>query len=172
MCQIKNISEMGKKSLSIELKARILMFYKKINRIIEQGFFKTFRNLLSNQKQDKLNPKTKSSNRSIRHFSPGLKAGDVVKIRSKEEILKTLDEKYTMGGCGFMREMWQYCGSQHKVLKKVEYFFDERNSRYLKAHNIVLLEGLYCSGNLSKSMPNCDRMCFFFWREEWLKKID
>ena len=82
------------------------------------------------------------------HSSLGLGAGDVVRIRSKEEIMKTLDEDDKLGGCLFMEEMWQYCGSQHEVFRRMEYFFDEAGCVMRKARNIVLLEDLRCSGNV------------------------
>ena len=171
MCQIKNISEMGKESFSIKLKIHLVTILRRIIRILELGLATALRRLLTLE-QEKKDSGKKGSKDSLRRPSLGLKAGDVVKIRSKEKILQTLDKNGTLGGCGFMEEMRQYCGSQHKVLKRVDYFFDERNSRFLKARNIVLLEGLHCSGNLSESMPKCDRLCFFFWREEWLEKIN
>lgn len=102
--------------------------------------------------------------------SSGLKAGDVVRIRSKGQILVTLDKNNKLEGCYFMDEMWQYCGSHQKVFKKIDYFFDESNLRMCKASNTVILEGLYCSGKRPYKL-NCDRSCFVFWKEDWLEKI-
>lgn len=163
---------MGKEPFSIKLKIHLVTTLRRIIRILELGLATALGRLLVILEQEKKNSGKKVSKYSLHRPSLGLKSGDVVKIRLKEEILKTLDENNKLEECGFMEEMWQYCGSQHKVLKRVDYFFDERNSRFLKARNIVLLEGLHCSGNLSESMPKCDRLCFFFWREEWLEKID
>lgn len=39
-----------------------------------------------------------------------------------------------------------------------------------KTRGIVLLEGLMCQG--IEGLGACDRSCLFFWREEWLEKIE
>ena len=39
-----------------------------------------------------------------------LRAGDLVQVRSKEEILKTLDEKGQLENLPFMPEMFEFCG--------------------------------------------------------------
>ena len=38
------------------------------------------------------------------------------------------------------------------------------------AQGIILLDGVMCQG--TADFGSCDRSCFFFWREEWLEKID
>jgi hypothetical protein len=99
----------------------------------------------------------------------GIKAGDLVKIKSKEEIRKTLDGWNKLKGCGFMDEMEEYCGTVQKVKKKVEFFMDERDYLIKKCKNIVLLENVFCQG--VKLIGRCDRSCHFFWRVEWLELL-
>ena len=48
----------------------------------------------------------------------GLLAGDIVEVRSKEEILKSLDANGCFEGVPFMPEMFQYCGRRMKVYKR------------------------------------------------------
>jgi hypothetical protein len=98
------------------------------------------------------------------------KAGDFVRVRSREEIVTTLNFWNEHKSCGFMPEMWSYCGSVQRVLKPVERFLDERDYKMKKCTGIVLLEGAICQG--SATLGRCDRSCFFFWREEWLEKIE
>jgi len=102
--------------------------------------------------------------------SARLNAGDLVRVRSREEIEATLDRWGSLKGCGFLKEMAGYCGTTQRVLKRVERFIDERDYRLKKAGGIVLLEGLLCSGTATTG--RCDRACFFFWREEWLEKLE
>jgi|WetSurMetagenome_2_1015567.scaffolds.fasta_scaffold137965_2 hypothetical protein len=97
-------------------------------------------------------------------------AGQSARVRSREEIQATLDPWNYLKGCGFMEEMWQYCGTQQRVLKPVRRFLDERDYRVKKVRGIVLLEGLTCEG--TSDYGACDRNCYFFWQEEWLEKID
>jgi len=99
-----------------------------------------------------------------------LKAGDLVCVRSREEIEATLNPWRQLKGCTFMEEMEPYCGTTQRVLKPVERFLDERDYRIKKTRGIILLEGLLCQG--TERFGRCDRSCFYFWREEWLEKID
>lgn len=99
-----------------------------------------------------------------------LKAGDLVRVRSKEEIEATLNHWRQLKGCTFMEEMEPYCGSTQQVLKPVERFLDERDYRIKNCRGIIILEALMCQG--TERFGPCDRSCFYFWREEWLEKID
>jgi len=100
--------------------------------------------------------------------SVALKAGDVVRVRSREKIQATLDHRNQLNGCTFTEEMWPYCGTTQRVLKRVERVLDERDFLVKKCKGIVLLEGIMCEG--TKELGPCDHACFFFWREEWLEK--
>ena len=99
-----------------------------------------------------------------------LRAGDPVRVRSREEIEATLDEVNELRGCSFTSEMWAYCGTTQRVLKPMEVFLDERNYQTKRCTGIVLLEGAICQG--SAYPQGCDRCCFFFWREEWLETLE
>jgi hypothetical protein len=99
------------------------------------------------------------------------KPGDTVRVRSKEEIQATLNHWGQLKGCMFMpEEMSPYCGTIQRVFKPMERFVDERDYHVKKAYGIVLLERLHCQG--TSDYGRCDRSCFYFWREEWLEKVD
>lgn len=98
-----------------------------------------------------------------------LQPGDIVRVRSKEEIQATLNRWGEFRGCGFMDDMWQYCDSTQVVVKPLQRFVDERDYQIKRTKGIVLLEGLHCQG--TPIFGRCDRNCFYFWREEWLEKI-
>jgi hypothetical protein len=99
-----------------------------------------------------------------------LQAGDVVRVRTKEEIEATLNHWKQLKGCGFMPELEPYCGTTQRVLKRMERFVDERDLRVKRTKGIVLLEGVLCEG--TADFGTCDRSCYLFWREEWLEKIE
>lgn len=99
-----------------------------------------------------------------------LVAGDLVRVRSEEEIRATLNTWNELKGCMFMGAQRQYCGTTQRVLKSVERFVDERDYRVKRAKGLILLDGLICEG--TPDYGRCDRACFYFWREEWLEKID
>lgn len=99
-----------------------------------------------------------------------LQPGDTVRVKSKEKIQATLDRWNQLKGCSFMEEMQPYCGTTQRVLKRIETFLDERDYLTKKCKGIVILDGVFCEG--TKDFGTCDRTCFFFWRDQWLEKID
>ncbi len=104
--------------------------------------------------------------------APELRAGDLVRVRTAEYIRTTLDGGGAYRGCGFGSGMFQYCGKEFRVVKVVARFFDEGRGRMLKSRNLVLLDGVHCDGASSPDTLGCDRMCFYFWRTEWLEKVE
>lgn len=100
-----------------------------------------------------------------------IKEGDLVRIRSLPEIQSTLNKWGQLKGCMFMpHEMTPYCDTVQKVYRRMERFVDERDYYVKKTNGIILLEGLHCQG--TTDYGRCDRACFYFWREEWLEKIE
>ena len=95
---------------------------------------------------------------------------DRVRVRSREEILSSLDEEGKYGGCKFMRGMYGHCGKTYRVLKNVDFFFDEARQKMVKTKDLVILEGAICSGQQRLFFNRCDRNCFFFWHKAWLEK--
>lgn len=98
-----------------------------------------------------------------------LRAGDWVEIRSKEEILHTLDNKGRMEGLPFMPQMFKYCGQKFKVYKRAHKTCDfvyTHKSRWLP--NGVHLD-IRCDGAV---YGGCQHACLLYWKEAWLKQID
>jgi len=98
-----------------------------------------------------------------------LRAGEWVEVRSKEEILKTLDQRGQLESLPFMPEMFQYCGQRFKVFKRAHKTCDPPNGmqgrRMLDA---VHLEGLRCDG---QAHGGCEAGCLIFWKEAWLRRV-
>ncbi len=109
---------------------------------------------------------------AARDFAPAipLQTGDLVRVRSREEIDLTLDPFKELKGCAFLPEMYQYCGTQQRVLKAMQRFMDERDYKLKKVRGVILLQNVICTG--TPTFGACDRCCFLFWREEWLEKIE
>jgi hypothetical protein len=101
-----------------------------------------------------------------------LKAGDRVRILPFLEIEKTLNSDGKTQGLWFMPGMKKYCGMQAKVLRKVNYIFDERAWGMVKCgNNVYLIENMFCTGEGMFDKEGCDRCCFFFWHAAWLQKL-
>jgi hypothetical protein len=96
-----------------------------------------------------------------------LKAGDWVEVRSKDEILRTLDKSGRLDGLPFMPEMFSFCGQRFRVYKRAHKTCDTVNDykgRKMKA--AVHLEGVRCDG---QAHGGCEAACLIFWKEAWLK---
>lgn len=98
-----------------------------------------------------------------------LVAGDLVRVRSQQEIEEVLDNWKETRFCGFMDGMWDYCNTIQIVKQPVKRFVHERTYQVKRARGIVLLENVFCTGTIYYG--KCDRSCYFFWREEWLEKV-
>ncbi len=112
-----------------------------------------------------------SAQKAAKKFAPAssFTEGDLVWVRSKEEILSTLDPFNELKGCSFLPDMYKYCETEQRVFRVMQHFMDERDYKMKKTRGIILLENIFCSG--TAVFGKCDRCCFLFWREEWLKKI-
>lgn len=99
-----------------------------------------------------------------------LQAGNWVEVRSKQEILSTLNAKGELEGLPFMPEMFEFCGQRFRVFKRAHKTCDPPNGiggrRMLHA---VHLEGVRCSG---QAHDGCQAKCLVFWKEAWLKKAE
>lgn len=99
-----------------------------------------------------------------------IKPGDIVRIRLKHEIKRTLDRSGKIGGCSFLKNQYEYCGKRYKVFKRINYFFDEKSQRILKSNSLFLLEACNCNGDTAYVKP-CGRNCFIYWHKNWLEKV-
>lgn len=102
------------------------------------------------------------------HAPLNLKAGDCVEVRSAKEIFATLDTRGKLGGLAFTAEMAKFCGRKFKVRKRLEKIILETTGELRRLRMpTVLLEGAFCD---DEAHSGCDRSCFCFWREEWLRR--
>lgn len=99
------------------------------------------------------------------------KEGDLVEILSWEEIKATLDENYCLKGLAFMEGMQKYCRQRARVMKKVRTVFDEHSRKMVRVRRAYILEGVICDGRDAYFMEGCDKCCFFFWKDQWLRKV-
>ena len=97
-----------------------------------------------------------------------LQPGELVEVKPIEEILATLDHRRRHKGLLWMTGMRKYCGRQCRVHRKVERIMLESNGQMRTMKNTVLLEGAMCDG---AHFGGCDRSCFHFWREVWLRRM-
>jgi hypothetical protein len=98
-----------------------------------------------------------------------LKVGDWVEVRSREEILQTLDSNAEYDGMPFMPEMFEFCGKRFQIYKRAhktcDTVFPVRGRRVADAVHL----GTRCSG---LAHGGCQASCLLFWKTAWLKPAD
>jgi hypothetical protein len=102
-----------------------------------------------------------------------LRPGELVQVRSREEIMSTLNEGGNRNrGLSFDVEMVPYCGQTMRVLRRVEHIVDEKTGRLIRLPNAcIVLEGATCSGCFSRNRLFCPRSIYPYWHEVWLKRV-
>ena len=99
-----------------------------------------------------------------------LRAGDVVEVRSEEEILRTLDADGKLDGLPFMPEMLGFCGRQYRVSGRAHKACDTINwQQFRRMESAVHLEELRCDGS---AHGGCQAGCLLYWKEAWLRPVD
>jgi hypothetical protein len=98
-----------------------------------------------------------------------LRPGEVVRIKSKDEIVRTLDIQNRNRGISFDPEMVKYCGREARVRQRVEQIIDEKTGRMVHLKNsCIMLEDVVCSGAYHRY---CPRKIYPYWREIWLERV-
>lgn len=99
------------------------------------------------------------------------KVGDWVEVRSKEEILRTLDANGQLDKMPFMPEMLRYCGQRFQIRKSAHKTCDYStpypfHTRHLDS--TVHLE-TRCDGT---AHDGCQSGCLLYWKHAWLKPVN
>jgi hypothetical protein len=102
-----------------------------------------------------------------------LQPGELVQVKSHDEILDTLDKNNKNRGLWFDAEQVPYCGKTARVLCRVEKIINERTGRMMKLPNdCLILEGVYCRAHYSSDRLFCPRSIYSYWREIWLRRVN
>jgi hypothetical protein len=98
-----------------------------------------------------------------------LRVGDLVEVRSEEEILATLDERGELDNLPFMPEMLKFCGRRMTVHKVAHKLCDTiGKGRMRRMVSAVHLTGVRCDGG---AHGGCGTACSLYWKHAWLKKV-
>lgn len=99
-----------------------------------------------------------------------LQPGELVRVKSREQILATLDANRLNRGMGFQEEMLRFCGRTARVKARANRCLDEGTGRMLTMKNpCIILEDFVCAGAF---MANCPREYVCWWREIWLERVE
>lgn len=98
-----------------------------------------------------------------------LHVGDWVEVRSKDEILATLDSNGELNGMPFMPEMLKFCGRKFQVYKRAHKTCDTVfpiRGRWVE--DAIHLD-TRCDG---QAHGGCQAACLLFWKVDWLKPAE
>jgi hypothetical protein len=101
-----------------------------------------------------------------------LQPGELVRVKSYEEILATLDKNSQNRGLFFDAEMVPYCDRTFRVRSRISRFVGERTGRIVTLKTpAVILENVWCQSRYSDRRMLCPRSIFSWWREVWLERV-
>lgn len=101
--------------------------------------------------------------------SLGLQPGELVRIKSKDEITRTLDDSNHNRGLSFDVEMLPYCGRTARVRGRIERLINEETGRMIQIKSdCIVLDGVVCKADYHRF---CTRSIYPYWREIWLDRV-
>jgi hypothetical protein len=102
-----------------------------------------------------------------------LQPGELVQIRSYEEILATLDHRNRNRGLYFDSEMVPFCGGKYRVIERVEKIVNENTGEMSKLPGVcIMMDGVKCRSWYSEKRIACPRAILSYWREIWLRRAE
>jgi hypothetical protein len=109
--------------------------------------------------------------------SLNLQAGDVVRVRKRDEITRTLDHNGRNRGMGICSEMLRCCGGEAQVRHRVDRIIDEETGLMREISDTVMLSNIWNSESLAEEclcygqLGDCPRGEVMYWREIWLERV-
>jgi hypothetical protein len=102
-----------------------------------------------------------------------LQPGELVRVKSHDEILLTLNTENKNRGLFFDAEMVPYCGGTYRVLKRVTKILNERTGKMQEIKNpCIILDSVVCQSRYSGCRMFCPRSIYSYWRENWLERVE
>jgi hypothetical protein len=98
-----------------------------------------------------------------------LRPGETVRVKSKAEIVSTLDSRNRNRGLSFDVEMLRFSGRTARVLRRVDRIIEEGTGKMKHiGSDCIILENVTCSGEYHQF---CPRAIYPYWREIWLERV-
>jgi hypothetical protein len=99
----------------------------------------------------------------------GLQPGEMVRIKSESEIVKTLDARARNRGLTCDGGMRRFCGESYRVRNRLDRMISEPTGEMKNVEGTVILDNLNCT--CTYHVGGCPRGDFIYWREVWLERI-
>jgi hypothetical protein len=102
-----------------------------------------------------------------------LQPGELVRVKSHQEILQTVDADGKNRGMYWDAELVPYCGKTYKVLRNVTKLIGEQSGELKEMKSpCIVLENVICQARYSSCRYFCPKSMFPFWRETWLERVE
>ncbi len=102
-----------------------------------------------------------------------LRPGELVRIKSQEEILKTVDTANKNRGMYWDAELVPYCGKVYKVRSRVTRLIGERTRKIQEMKTpCIILDSVVCEARYSSCRMFCPKEMYPYWREAWLERVE
>jgi hypothetical protein len=102
-----------------------------------------------------------------------LQPGEIVRVKSHEEILKTISVNGKNRGLSWDADQVPYCGGTYKVLRRVTRIIEEKNGRMVTMkHPCIILDDVVCKARYTRCRMFCPREIYPYWREIWLERVE
>jgi hypothetical protein len=96
-----------------------------------------------------------------------------VRVKSHEEILKTVNVESKNRGLHWDAEMVPYCGESYRVLRSVTKSIDEKTGKMVRMKTpCIILDSVICQAQYSACRMFCPKSTWAYWREIWLERVD
>ncbi len=104
--------------------------------------------------------------------SLGLEVGDLVEVRSAEEIASTITSSGFNRGMRFDMEMLAYSGRRYRVQMRVDRLINENTGKMMEMKTpCIQLADVYCRARCTPGRLGCPRASNTYWREIWLRRV-
>ena len=105
-----------------------------------------------------------------------LEPGEVVRVKSRAQIVDTLDSRAANRGMGMCYEITRCCGHEAKVRYRVDRIIDEKTGTMRELSDTVTLQNIGGEKALDEDClchgqpGDCPRAGLMYWREIWLER--
>lgn len=102
-----------------------------------------------------------------------LKVGELVEVRSPEEIDETINTDGFNRGMRYDMEMRKYSGGRYRVQMRVNRLINEVTGKMMEMKSpCIQLEDVYCRAECTNMRLGCPRASNTYWREIWLRRVE
>jgi hypothetical protein len=110
--------------------------------------------------------------------SLNLRPGELVRVKSRAQIVQTLDHRGFNRGTSICYEMMRCCGREAEVRYRVDRLINERTGVMREIADTVTLSSMRGCGSLGEEClcygepGDCPRGELMYWREIWLERVN